>query len=659
MSRITLLLLLVSLSFSISFGQKAKDGKTAFSSKQYALAIPMLSTEYAKAKTRLEKGKIAFSIGESARILGREALALEWYQKAYDDQYGVDALRELAYTYKRLEKYQEAKETFKNLGIEIGSPYEYRREINACDIAIGWKKIVTPEYQITPAPFNTSLAEYAPAFYRDNELVFSSDRGTSTGEAVYGWTGNRFSDFFVYNPQNQTLRNMGVPFNTPANEGTISFTADFTHAYFIRCSGNKKEDAFCRIMESTFQDNHWNTPVALPFQDPQLNYGHPCISADGNTLYFACQHPDGWGGFDIYTAKKEGDEWSTPTPLSRTINTPGNEQFPFLDADTLYFSSDFHPGMGGLDIFRTYRMRNGDWAPVFNLKPPINSGGDDFAFAVSPFFTPTDEHLQMGYFSSNRPGSTGNDDLYQFDRKVVPPDTQPNPLSNQMEKKPAKLLLEVFVLEKIFADPANPNSKVLGRKPLPNATLEIVAGSLRQTATTDAAGRFELILDSNTSYQFLASVPGYLTNLGRFNSQGLNPGTEDQVFELEIVLDKIFLNQEITLDNIYYDYDKWDIREDAKPTLNLLAENLRLNPKIRIQLASHTDCRGNETYNLELSRRRAESAVAYLIQSGIDPARLQARGFGETQPAVDCLCSKCTEEQHQTNRRTTFSILEL
>lgn len=658
MLRSTLFLWLVCISFSGLFGQKAKDGNTAFSSKQYAVAIPLLTREYEKAKTRLEKGKIAFYIGESARILGKESLALEWYQKAADDQYGVDALRELAYTYKRLERYPEAKEAFKNLGIEIGSPYEYRKEINACDIAVGWKKIPSPEYEVFPVDFNSPSAEYAPSFFKDKELIFSSDRTASTGDAIYGWTGNRFSDFFVYNPQNRTVRNLGTPFNTEANEGTISFTADFTKAYFSRCSGTKKEDAHCRLMESTFTDNHWNTPVALSFQDLQINYGHPSISADGNTLYFACQHPDGWGGFDIFVAKKSGDDWEPPVPLSRVINSPGNEQFPFIDGDTLYFSSDFHPGMGGLDIFRTYRMPNGDWAPVFNLKPPVNSGSDDFSIAVSPFFNASDTHLQTGYFSSNRPGGTGNDDLYQFDRKAILAESNPSLVTVPANQKAGKLLLQIYVLEKIFADPTNPNSKVLGRKPLPASTLEITAGSQTQNVQTDADGRFELVLDPNTQYQLLASMPDYLTNQGRFSSQGMHPGNQDQVFELEIVLDKIFLNQEITLENIYYDYDKWEIREDAKPTLNLLAENLRLNPGIRIQLASHTDCRGNESYNLDLSRRRAESAIAYLIQSGIDADRLEAKGFGETQPALNCLCSKCTEEEHQTNRRTTFSILE-
>lgn len=658
--RFLLFVLLLGFSF-VAFSQKPRDAASAFSSKQYHAAIPLLSKDYGKAKTRAEKGKIAFQLGECARILGRDEQALDWYQKAYDNQYGVDALREVSFALKRLERYAEAKESFKNLGIEIGSPYEYRREINACDIAMGWKKIPQPEYQVTLLEESTSAADYAPAFYKERELFFSSDRNNSSGEAIYNWTGNRYSDFFVFNPDNTTVRNYGAPFNTADNEGTISFTADFREAYFTRCTGARREDAFCRILVSEFDGNAWKAPRQLEFQERGINYGHPSISADGKTLYFSCQHPDGWGGYDLYTVQKAADGgWSEPKILSRTVNTIGNEQFPFIYGDTLYFSSDFHPGMGGLDIFRTYRMPNGEWAPVFNLKPPLNSGSDDFAIAISPEKSDKAGVVESGFFSSNRPGA-GNDDLYRFDR-YPPPPAPPVPALAQRDsnetKRKGSLRLDVFVLEKIYSNPADPNSKVLGRKPLAAAQLEVRTANGKKTIPLGDDGLYTLLLDPNTEYQFLATKSGYLTNAGKFSSKGLSPSPEgeEQVFEVEIVLDQIFLNREITLENIYYDFDKWDIRADARPTLDALAENLRLNPGIQIQLASHTDCRGNDSYNGTLSQRRAESAVNYLIEAGIEAGRLSAKGFGETQPAVSCLCARCTEEEHQANRRTTFAI---
>ncbi len=659
MMRWASLLSLLLLAFSFQgYGQKIKDGNTAFERKQYHTAIPLLSKAYEKAPTRLEKGKIAFKLAECYRILTRDEQAADWYQKAYDNQFGVDALRELAFCQKRLERYEEAKETFKNLGIEIGSPYEYRREINTCDIAMGWKKIQTPEFRVSLLEFNTQAAEYAPSLYNDKELVFTSDRSSSTGEGVYGWTGNKFSDLFVVNLENQTVRNFSQPWNSDDNEGAISFTANYQEAYFTRCSGGKKEDAFCRILVSTLRNNTWTAPKPLEFQEPNINYGHPSISLDGKKLYFSCNHPDGWGGYDIYVSERTEEGWSPPKVLSRTVNTIGNEQFPYIDGDTLYFSSDFHPGMGGLDIFRTYRMKSGDWAPAFNLKPPVNSGGDDFGFLIYPHAPLKEGVLQTGFFTSNRGNGAGNDDLYQFELLPLPP-APPQPATPPVTAAP-RMRLDVIVLEKIYADPANPNSKVLGRKPIPAASLEIRDGKAPKTVAVNEEGSYSLPLAEATDYQFLASKENYLNNASRFTTKGigLTSGPEEQVFELEIVLDKIFLNKEITLENIYYDYDKWDIRDDAKPTLDALAENLRLNPAIRIQMASHTDCRGNDNYNLELSQKRAQSAVDYLIAAGIDPARLQARGFGETQPAVTCVCTRCTEDQHQANRRTTFAIIE-
>jgi peptidoglycan-associated lipoprotein len=167
-------------------------------------------------------------------------------------------------------------------------------------------------------------------------------------------------------------------------------------------------------------------------------------------------------------------------------------------------------------------------------------------------------------------------------------------------------------------------------------------------------------LAENMDYNFLASLSGYLSNGAKFSTKGIakDPNNPVQTFEIEIVLDKIYKNREIVLENIYYDFDKWDIRPDAEPTLNRLSEVLKQNPEVRIQLGSHTDCRGNDNYNEDLSQKRAQSAVNYLISRGIDPGRLSALGYGETQPAAECVCTRCTETEHQTNRRTTFKVIE-
>ncbi|MEL7220524.1 MAG: OmpA family protein, partial [Bacteroidota bacterium] len=222
-----------------------------------------------------------------------------------------------------------------------------------------------------------------------------------------------------------------------------------------------------------------------------------------------------------------------------------------------------------------------------------------------------------------------------------------------------KNYLDVYVVEKIYQEPGNPNSEVLGRRPLNGATLDIKLAKENRAVTIDEEGKVRLTLKDNSAYEFFASKEGYLNNDARFSSVGLgrDPNNPEQIYEVEIVLEQIFLDQEIVLENIYYDFDQSFIRNDAKPTLNELASVLRKNPEINIQLGSHTDCRGADGYNETLSRKRAQAAVDYLIENGIEAFRLAAVGYGENSPAADCLCSRCDEDQHQQNRRTTFKIL--
>ncbi|MCB0651985.1 MAG: OmpA family protein [Saprospiraceae bacterium] len=640
-----------------TFTQKIRDGKTAFERKQYAVAEKLLKKEYDKAESRVEKGKIAFLLGESYKYQNKSDASITWYETAYNNQFGYEAQREFAYALKKAERYGEAAIAFKDLGLEIGSPYEYRREISACQIAEGWKKIKNPEYKISLPDFNSGGADYAPAFYGDNTLVFTSDRKTSTGEDTYNWTGNEFSDLFKVDLSTNTVTNFDPLLNSEHNEGTITFNGDFTEAVFSRCYGEKFEDDYCKLMFTTRQNGAWSEPLPLPFQEPSINYGQPSLSKDGKTLLFVAEHPDGWGGTDIWiTEKNDLGEWGEPSLMSRSINTIGNEAFPYLDEDTLYFSSDFHQGMGGLDIFKTYKLNTGGWSPAFNLKPPINSGYDDFGFIVDYTSARPKDVLQTGYFTSTRPDlGIGGDDIFKFEKRK-----QEEIIAVVPEEVDYKMSLDVYVLEKIYAETGNPNSAVLGRKPLDGATLKITIGQRKQNITIDESGLYSLDLADDTDYQFLAEKQGFLSSQSRFTTKGIgkDPNNPVRKFELEIVLDKVYANTEIVLENIYYDFDKWNLRTSAKATLDVLAQTLSLNPRITIELGSHTDCRGNPRYNQELSQRRAQAAVDYLISKGIDGSRLIATGFGENKLAIDCVCSQCTEEEHQINRRTTFKVIE-
>jgi peptidoglycan-associated lipoprotein len=651
---------------------KIKDGRTAFERKQYAIAIPMLSKAFGAEKTRRANGEIAFLLAESYNKTGQHSNAVDWYKKAFDYGYGYEALKAYAFSLKKMERYAEARDVFKTLGTEIGSPYEFKKDISTCIFAQSWVK-EAPEsgYRISLSDFNSPQNDFAPVSAPDGRIAFTSDRAMSSGKEKYRWTGQQFMDIFIVEPSGASPQRFDNVLNSEHNEGSPCFNKDGTVMYFVRAVGAYKgDDAYCKIYftQRLSDQESWSVPVPLPFQKEKINYIHPALSPDGRTLYFACNDPEGWGGFDLYAVAQSNSldlGWDEPKALSRGINSSGNEFFPSFDADTLYFSSDGHVGMGGMDIFKTYKSEKNAWYPPINLKAPINSGMDDFGLlvtqtsAVKSSGWKTGDLIRSGFFTSNRPNGSGGDDIYRFEQRVPAP--KPPKKDTTIVAKPAyKIILEGYVLEKILEDAANPNSKVLGRKPLENATVNADLAGKKQKLSLKEAGFFRLELAENSDYAFLANAEGFLANGAKFSTKGIakDPNNPIQVFEIEIVLDKMFKNQEITLENIYYDYDRWDIRPDAEPTLNRLAEVLRQNPEIRIQLGSHTDCRGNDGYNETLSQRRAESAVNYLIAKGINPERLSALGYGEGQPSADCACNRCSEVEHQTNRRTTFKIVE-
>ena len=657
--RYALFVLLACLT-ACTYTAKVTDGATAVNRKQYDVAVPMLNREFRKAKTRKEKGQIAYNLGLALRETGQDVEAVEWFQRAYDNNAGADALREKAAALKRLERYEEAVAAYTDAGFEIGSKYEFRKDITGAELAQAWRAREAAgeerAFSVSPVSFNSRQADYAPVLFEDR-LVFTSDRGAATGEETFNWTGRGFTDLFSADPAGGDVQAFSARLNTPDHEGTPAFAADGSFVIFTRCSSPaKRADAYCGLyLAQRNGSGGWGSSQALPFVRPGANYLHPALSADGRRLFFSAKLDDGWGGYDIYVVDRSADgNWGEPALMNRAINTQGNEQFPSVDADTLYFSSDGLAGMGGLDIFRTYPLSNGRYAVPQNLKLPVNSGADDFAFIIERRTGEGLDRITTGYFSSARPGGAGSDDIYRFEQKTLPP---PPPDPTPVEYRN---VLDVTVVEKIFADPADNRSAVLGLKPVPNATVVASIGDQSRTVTTDENGQLSLVLVDDQRYQFRAERPEYLAAEGTFSSRNLprDPDAPQQRYELELEIEKIFRNQEIVLNNIYYDFNESFIREDAQPTLNSLAALLQRNPDIRIELGSHTDCRGRAGYNQTLSQARAQAAVDYLQQQGIAADRLTARGYGKDQPIADCICERCTEEQHQQNRRTTFRILE-
>ncbi len=664
MNKFILFVLMLHLA-ACAYTEKVRDGKTAFERKQFQVAIPMLEKEFRKEKSKVQRGKTAFLLAESYRKAGKIEQSVDWYKTAYDNSYGAEALRGYAQGLKFTEQYAAAIQSYKELGLELGSNFEVKKDIQACQNALTWlsPKARTP-YLLEKMSFNSSKDDYAPALYFADQLVITSDRPNPDSPKNYKWTGRAFSDLFLIDKNNFTVKNFGSQINTLANEGCATFNEAHTLMIFTRSVAEiKNGDEFMKLYYAQREGVLWSAPKEVFFCKDGVNYWHPSLSADGSKLYFAANDTDGMGGYDIYLAtRKENGDWNEPKLLPRTINTFGNEVFPTLHADTLYFSSDTHQGMGGLDIFKTQPLKNG-WTTPQNLRAPINSGADDFALLIDNQVITEKSILQKGFFTSNRKGGVGGDDIYGFKKIVLPPmPIDSTPKSNNETPKTIiyQLILDGYVLEKIYQDSENPNSKVIGRRPLSNIVVTINWGKEKQTVATNEEGYFTLLLTENLDYQFVATKEKYLSNSTSFSTRGVvkDPANPTQRFEVELILDKIYKNKEITLSNIYYDYDKSDIRDDYKQTLNNLERKLKENLGIKIQLSSHTDCQGNDNYNEDLSQRRAQSAVDYLISLGIATERLVAKGYGETQPAATCLCAKCSDAENQLNRRTTFKVLE-
>jgi outer membrane protein OmpA-like peptidoglycan-associated protein len=654
-----------------SYTQKIKDGTMAYERKQYAVAIKMLPNEFAKEEGLDERSKLAIMLANSYRVLNQPTQSKKWFLKSYELTGNPDALKNYAFALKELEEYPEASRAFEDLITATGDAFLWRKEVAACQQAQGWidnaKK--DSEYVLESSNFNSSKTDASPTIYKSGQVVFLSDRGTGgeKEEEIYQWTGENFMDLFVANPKNGKVEPFDKVFNSPYNEGTITFDKDFTEAFFTRCgSDDGGERQYCKIMYSQNVDNEWTKPVPMSnIMIEKTNYMHPTLSEDGKILYFATDILDGFGGFDIYYSNRTKEGWDLPNNLGSSINTEGYEVFPFIDNDTLYFASDFHVGMGGLDIFRTTKSRSGRWSPLQNLRSPINSGADDFGYIVDYQSEKLDTVLQVGYFTSNR---EGNDDIYKYSKVLLPPKKIiPPPVEEIVDtteiaggEPEYRFILELNTIESIFEKIDDPSSGVIGKDRLPNTKVQISFGDQSLTIETDENGQYEMELTLNQFYNFFGSKGGYLNNSTTFSSQEITKDAErpNRRFKVDLELNKEIIGKEFTLENIYYDLARFEIRSDAEPTLNILSRMLQENPGLRIQLSSHTDCRGNNDYNEWLSQQRAESAVKHLIGKGIDADRLVAKGFGETRPSATCACTNCTEDEHQQNRRTTFTILE-
>ncbi|MHA6250096.1 OmpA family protein [Pontibacter sp. CAU 1760] len=634
--------------------RKANDH---FANYQYALALEQYQKAAAKRTPDLETAK---RIADAYRLTRQTQPAENWYGKVVAMEgrepmnlyYYAEALRSNG-------KYAEAREQYMAWGEEMPEKAEQAQELMlATEMAGKWVKQPAVATVEPLSKLNTSgFSDFSPMHFGDKGILFSSDRGVQVGKektAIFGWTGRPFLQLFTAEQDGQG--NWSSPaalpgvINADYHNATATADASGNIIYFTRTQGVPQKERVnidptswekpaiaadvngsadvkrLEIYSAEKKDGAWGNLQPFAYNKvAAYSVSHPALTPDGNTMYFASDMPGGMGDTDIYYTVRQADgSWGTPVNAGSVVNTPGREGFPYVDAEgKLYFASEGHPGLGGLDVFSA-EGTPGNWQAIRNLGYPVNSPKNDYGI----LFTKPGE---QGLLSSNRDSKNGTDDIYSF--KIL--------------NKP--VVLAITTLERKQNDKKRTVQEPLG------ATHVLVAQEKADSTTvlTDAQGKFYLDARKGYSYNFSGTKDGYLT----VQATAQVPANAPDTVSVALLFDKNVLEKAIVLENIYYDLDKWEIREDAKKELDKLVGLLQSNPKIEIELSSHTDSRESKNYNQRLSERRAQSAVDYLVSKGISRSRLTGKGYGKTRLVNGCTDgAKCSEAEHQLNRRTEFTI---
>ncbi len=592
-------------------------------------------------------GEAAYFIAESYRKSNRVQHALPYYETALENGVENDSIKlNYAFALKANGKYQEAKKTLEEYieqaedeQLLTRANEEYSNLNNLDEL----RKVENYFRVKNLDRINTPSAEYSP-IYNDGELYFTSSRADNN--KIYQATGTPFTNIYRAKTQGAIVDTLSIRQledninNFNINEGSVTFSPDGKTMVFARGnSGKKKGTADVNLYITRSRRSGWTEPRMLNINNPGYWDSSPAFSRDGRTLYFASNRPGGYGGTDIYSARMNArGRFYDVKNLGREINTAGNDMFPYISDDGhMYFASDGHPGFGGLDLF--VATRKSGQTTVKNLGEPINSNADDFGMFLFK--------ADRGFFTSNRPGGAGDDDIYTFVNE------DPN------------LKIVNYYLEGVTMT-HDDNGKL---EILPSVKVQLLdyKKDVLDETTTGDDGKFLFRVYEHEHYNLVGEKIGgenqYLITRGEFTTVGkaadrdtLKNLVTDIKYDTTLVLERIEKNKIFVMENIYYDLDEYYIRDDAALELDKLVTILRDNPELKIELSSHTDDRAPDDYNMKLSERRAKSAVEYIVSQGIGKDRLVAKGYGETKLIIP---NAQTEEQHQINRRTEFKILEL
>jgi outer membrane protein OmpA-like peptidoglycan-associated protein len=646
-----------------------KKGLTSFESGFYEIAIK----EFLKVKDidETKKAELNHKIAESYRLSNRWIESIPFYEKAFElGLQNVEAVFYYAYALKANEEYDKAK-AFLQKFIESKSTNKVLneralRELNTLLLIADIKSKKSDLEFKNLSAINTPNIEFS-GILKDGYFIYSAskkDKVYSNGLPFLGiYQSKVSSDFNTFGSAEPLSKNILDP---DRNEGTPTFSSDGKTMIFARGNSGKRKDTSpdVDLYISRFVPNEgWSEPRLVSASDSSAWDGSPAFSRDGKTVYFSSNRVGGSGGLDIYRVNMDASgRFGNPANMGKAINTAGDEMFPFVTADgKLYFASDGHPGLGKLDLF--VAIRSAGKTMVENLGLPYNSSLDDFGLSI-------DEEGNI-FFTSNREGGKGNDDIYYY---LAPPKPKNEVVKIDDPSNPNNP-------ENNSDNPNNPNSK---SQKIANYYLEGIVFSdklaldsalvkvykLDGGVETDFAelftqkGKFgPLKMEEDEDYVILVEKSTFLTKREGFSMYGrtipyplLKKPVTDTTFKTEIVLEKLFVGKTFRLENIYYDLDKFDIRADAAVELDKLVQILKDNPQIKIELGSHTDTRGSDLYNTRLSQKRAESVINYLAIKGISKERLTAKGYGETELIIQ---EAKNEEEHQVNRRTEFKVLEI
>lgn len=602
-----------------------------------------------KKEERPQRGEVAFKMGRCYRLLNMSARASAAFQNALRYEYpdstthfmlaqALHADGKYAAALRSYDKYLEFCPD-DSLAINCAEGCRTAQEIRARG-----SRYVVKQAKL----FNSRRADFCPMHLGADcdQIYYTSTTEKATGDKKSEITGMKNADVFFSkkNEKGEWERPEPVEgeLNTEFDEGIVAFSPDAQTMYLTKARRELNAPTSVEIYTSTRSDAKWSAPVKFEITADTLStFGHPAVSPDGEYLYFVSDMPGGYGGKDIWRISLKERQGSLVN-LGPDINTEGNDDFPYVRSDgSLYFSSDGHPGMGGLDIFRATAV--GDPADlrwkVENMGFPINSAGDDFGITFGKG--------EDGFFSSNRGDARGYDHIYSF------------------EYDPVRITIEGLVMDK-------------DEEPVKNAIIRIVGndGSNQKEVARDD-GSFSFALQRGVKYVMLAGAKGYLNQKQEFASDST---MEDANYWVEFILPSI--SKPSVVENIFYDYDKADLRSESKTALNELIAVLHDNPNVTIEMASHTDRWGSDAYNINLSERRAKSVVDYLVENGISRDRLQPHGYGKSRPKtvtkriarlypqfkegdilteefIKTLSEEDQQAADQINRRTEFSVLSL